>query len=173
MALVETPIRWLWLARGAEIFLNLSPGDFALVILDNHERSVGGGGRIPFKVPLVWISVQPGANPTVEGLITEKFVRLLERARAVPVPTPKLYGILKSKGTRGGVSSGASGAPLVDAAELGFVCLDQDLLDITGFTALSPGRVRELGLPGYIQEKTNEPEPEVPRVSRYERKWVI
>jgi len=181
MALIETPIHWLWLARGSEINLNLSPTGHALMVLDNHERSIGEGGRVPLRVPLIWISTRPEAHPSVEGLIMGHFLRLLERARlfdqarVLQMRTPHLYGILKSKGLRGGVSSGADGSPLTDSAELGFVCLSHTLSNITGFTVLSPGRVGDLLLPHYVQENNNEPDPsvEITRVSRYERKWVI
>ena len=175
MALIENPIHWLWLARGAEINLNLSPTGHALTIEDNHERSIGEGGRVPLRVPLVWVSTRPGAHPSVEGLIEGHFIRLLERARSLRMRTPNLYGILKSKGVRGGASSGAEGSPLTDSAELGLVCLNQALSNITGLTVLSPGMIGDLLLPHYIQENNNEPDPsvEVKRVSRYERKWVI
>lgn len=175
MARVETHIKWLWLARGAEVSLNLSPTGNSLIIQDDFEKSIGLGGRVPLKIPLISISVRPGSSPSVEALLADQFVRLLERSRSVRIRTPNLYGVLKSKGIRGGVSNGASGSPLVDAAEVGFVCLSQPLLDITGLTVLSPGRIGDLKLPTYIVEDNKQPEPteETPRVSRYERKWVI
>jgi hypothetical protein len=175
MALIETPIHWLWLARGSEIRVELSAGDRALMILDNFERSIGEGGRLPLIVPLIWMSVRPGSHPSIESLIAAQLVRLLERARAVRLRNPQLYGILKSKGIRGGASSGASGSQLVDSVELGLACFDCVLSNTTGFNVLLPGRVGALLLPHYVQENNNEPDPsvEVPRVSRYNRKWVI
>jgi len=175
MALVETPIHWLWLARGAEIILKVAPTVKALVVLDNHEKSIDLADRLPLKVPLIWMSVRASQHPTVEGLMADQLARLLERARSLRFQKPNLYGILKSKGPRGGVSSGASGSPLTHTAEVGFACLDQPLLDTSGFTVMAYTRVGDLNLPAYVQENDKNPPPpeEVPRVSRYDRKWVI
>jgi hypothetical protein len=172
---VETPLHWLWLVRGTEPTINVSSGGVALVMIGDFEKDFRKVGEGPLKVPLFKLSVRSGSSPSLESRITDHIQMMIKWARASKMSSLNVYGTLKSKGTQGGVSSGAGGAPLVDSIEMGLVCSSIPLTNHPGLIVLTPGRAGDLKLPSSFTEVLAElPSTEpVSRVSRYDRKWVI
>lgn len=177
MHLVETPLHWLWLARGTEPTINVGSGGSALVMIGDFEKDFKMVGEGLLKVHLFKLSVRSGSNPSLESRISDHVQMMVKWARALKSKWASLnvYGTLKSKGTRGGVSSGAGGTPLVDSVEMGLVCASIPVTNHPGLIVLTPGRIDDLRLPHFLVEAmaelpTTEP---TPRVSRYDRKWVI
>lgn len=175
MPQVKTPLHWLWLVRGTEPTVHVGEGGTALVMVGELAKDFRKVGSGPLKVPLFKLSVRAGSSISLGSMISDHIGMMFNWARAQKMYSLNVYGTLKSKGTQGGVSSGASGAPLVDSVEMGLVCASTPLTNYPGLTALPPWRVDDLRLPHYFVEELKElplTEP-VPRVSRYERKWVI
>ena len=177
MPQVKTPLHWLWLVRGTEPTVHVGSGGSALVMIGDFEKDFKLVGEGILKVPLFKLSVRTGSSPSLESRIADHVQMMVKWARALKARWSSLniYGTLKSKGTQGGVSSGAGGTPLVDSVEMGLVCANIPLMNHPGLIVLDHSRVDYLKLPSFLVESLAElPNPEpAPRVSRYERKWVI
>lgn len=168
--MVEVPVHWLWLARGNEPKMLLQEGANALVVrADPWTRWVDSANVRELKVPLFVLSVRVGSNSKLDDLVEAEVTRIAERAVTDGLDG-KLFGVVKSKGVHGGVSSGATGTVLVDSVEMGLVYAT-GAVTTPGLVPLTD--VRTLKLTKWVKVDVQPKSDEVARVPRYERGWVI
>ncbi len=167
--MLEVPVHWLWLARGNEPRMLLQEGAKSLVMrADPGSRWVESSIVRDLKVPLFVLSVRVGSNSKLDALIEAEVTRIAERAVTNGLEG-KLFGVVKSKGTHGGVSSGATGTVLVDSVEMGLVYATGTVIH----PGLAPLDVSTLKLTKWVKVNVDQKPEEVARVPRYERGWVI
>lgn len=172
MPFVEAPITWLWLVRGIDLPpIPMTPGVRSLVTLNDYLRTIQLVGFSPLRVQVFKLETRAGATPNVTDHLVQHIYKMWEQVRACNFEDPHLYGVFKSKGRFGGVSSGAEGNPLVDALEVGVFCASGPIVLPNGLVHLNQMRLKHLTLPPSVQVEVCQ--PQAPRVSRYERKWVI